>query len=101
MTEYNWTIAQTEWHPETGAITVAHWRVTATDGEYTASAYGTCGFTPNPDQDFMPLEGVTEQDVIKWCWWCGVNRRDTEASLAAQIETAKNPPVVRGLPWAK
>jgi hypothetical protein len=101
MITYTWFISHTEWHPDTGAITAAHWRVTAQDGEHSASAYGSVGFTPNPDQDFLPLDTLTEETVLKWCWWGGVKRKEVEANLAAQIETAKNPPVVGGLPWAK
>jgi hypothetical protein len=40
----NWTIAQLERTTADGGVVVAHWRVTAVDGDYSASAYGTCGF---------------------------------------------------------
>ena len=45
-----WTIANLERNLSDGGVTVAHWRVTESetvgDVTYTASSYGTCGFTP-------------------------------------------------------
>lgn len=53
--EYTWTIAQCEHEVATGGITVAHYRVSAVDGDYSASAYGTAGFTPDATSpDFKP-----------------------------------------------
>jgi hypothetical protein len=65
MTTFNWTIATLEYDLQPsdmdGAVIVAHWRVNAeeTTGEgddavtYTASAYGTCGFSPDPSAPVM------------------------------------------------
>jgi hypothetical protein len=36
-----WTIAQLERNTSDGGVVVAHWRATATDGDYSASSYGT------------------------------------------------------------
>lgn len=100
MTTYNWTIATCEHEIATGGITVAHWRVTAEDGEYTASAYGTAGFTPDAtDPAFKPYEQVTEAEVLAWVWE-QVDKDATEAALAAKIEADKNPTSATGLPWA-
>jgi hypothetical protein len=44
-----WTIAQLERNTSDGGVVVAHWRATATDGDYSASSYGTAGFTPDPE----------------------------------------------------
>lgn len=96
----NWTIALCEHDVATGGITVAHWRVTAEDGEYTASAYGTAGFTPDAtDPAFKPYDQVTEAEVLAWVWE-QVDKDATEAALAAQIEADKNPTSATGLPWA-
>jgi hypothetical protein len=60
-----WTIAQLERNTSDGGVVVAHWRATATDGDYSASSYGTCGFTPDPTApDFVPFESLTEADVL-------------------------------------
>ena len=96
-----WTIAQCDRDVATGGITVAHWRVTATDGDYSASAYGTCGFQPDPDAPgFVPYANVTEAEVLNWCWANGIDKDAAEASLASQIEAQKHPTTESGLPWA-
>lgn len=100
MIEYNWTIATCEHEVATGGITVAHWRVSAVDGDYSASAYGTCGFTPDPESEgFKPYDEVTEDEVLDWCWAGGVDKDETEASLEQQIEAQKYPTTESGTPW--
>ena len=100
--EYTWTIAQCEHEVATGGITVAHWRVSAVDGDYTASAYGTAGFTPDAtDPDFTPYDQVVEAEVLAWVWVSGgVDKDEIEANLAAQIDAQKNPVSAAGTPWA-
>lgn len=98
---YDWSIATCEHEVATGGITVAHWRVSAVDGDFTASAYGTAGFTPDAtDPDFTPYDQVVEAEVLAWCWVSGgVDKDETEANLASQIEEQKTPKAVTGLPW--
>lgn len=99
MTTYNWTISTCEHDVATGGITVAHWNVTAVDGDYTASAYGTAGFSPDASSpDFKPYDEVTEEEVLEWVW-ASVDKEAAEASLAQQIEAQKNPTTVTGTPW--
>lgn len=95
-----WTIAQLERNTADGGVVVAHWRVDAVDGDYTASAYGTAGFTPDAtDPAFKPYDQVTEAEVLAWVWG-QVDQAETEATLAAQIEAQQNPVTAAGLPWA-
>jgi hypothetical protein len=95
-----WTIAQLDRQTETGGVVTAHWRVSAVDGDYSASAYSTAGFTPDPTApDFKPFEELTEADVLSWVWG-SVDKDATEAALESQIEAQKFPSVVSGLPWA-
>jgi hypothetical protein len=96
---YTWTIPTCEHEVATGGITVAHWRVSAVDGDYTASSYGTCGFTPDAtDPDFKPYDEVTEAEVLAWVQ-ASVDKDATEAALAAKIEADKNPTSAAGTPW--
>lgn len=100
MTTYNWTIATCEHEVATGGITVAHWRVSAVDGDCSASAYGTCGFTPDPESEgFKPYAEVTEAEVLSWVWNSGVDKEAAEASLETQIEAQKAPVTATGTPW--
>ena len=99
MIDYTWTIAQLERQTDTGGVVVAHWRVSAVDGDFTASAYGTAGFTPDPESpDFKPFDQLTEADVLAWVW-TSVDKAETEANLATQIEAQKAPATVAGTPW--
>ena len=96
---YTWTIPTCEHDIATGGITVAHWRCTAEDGDFTASSYGTCGFTPDASApDFKPYADVTEAEVLEWVQ-ASVDKDATEAALAAKIEADKNPTSAAGTPW--
>lgn len=100
MTTFTWTIANCEHEVATGGITVAHWRVAAEDGDYTATSYGTCGFSPDATApDFVSYEGVTEAQVLNWVWDT-VNKSDTETALQAKIDADKTPATASGTPWA-
>jgi hypothetical protein len=92
-----WNISQTDYETANGFITTAHWNVTAVDGEYSASVYGTCGFTGTPT---IPYAQVTMAEVLDWCWAGGVDKDAIEESLAANIALQKNPVVESGTPWA-
>jgi len=102
-----WTIANLERNVADGGVTVAHWRVTETEvvGEgddavtYSASSYGTVGFTPDASADgFIAFDSLTEADVLGWVYE-EVNQADTEAALAADIAGQKTPVTTDGVPW--
>ena len=94
-----WTIAQLERNTSDGGVTIAHYRATLTDGDYSASTYGTVGFTPDPESpDFVPFESLTEADVLAWVYE-SVDKDSVEASLAANIEDQKAPQTMAGVPW--
>jgi hypothetical protein len=95
-----WTIAQLERTLDDGGVVVAHWRATATDGDFSASSYGTAGFTPDPSaSDFIAYDSITEEVALDWCFANGVDKDAIEASLAANIEAQKNPTQASGVPW--
>ena len=98
-----WTIANLERNVADGGVTVAHWRVTESetvgDDTFTASAYGTVGFTPDASaDDFVAYDDLTEDDVMVWVW-ADVDQGATEAALTAKIEADKNPVSASGVPW--
>ena len=92
-----WTIEQLDRLTSDGFVTTAHWRATAVDGEDTATIYGTCGWPAAAPT--IPYDQLTQDVVLEWVWSDGVNKTETEASLAAQIELQKNPVVDTGIPW--
>jgi hypothetical protein len=99
----DWSIANLERDIATGGVTIAHWRVTESetvgDVTYTASSYGTCGFTPDADaDDFVAYDSLTEEVVMGWVH-AEVDQDATEAALTANIEAQKNPVSADGKPW--
>jgi len=94
-----WTISTLERELLDGGVVVAHWRATAVDGDFSASSYGTVGFTPDASASgFIAYDSLTEADVIGWVQ-AEVDKDAIEASLAAQIEADKNPTQAAGVPW--
>jgi hypothetical protein len=92
-----WTITQLNRRTSDGFVTSAHWIVTATDENFMASTYNTCGW---PDgETIIPYDELTQNIVLDWIWANGVDKDAIEASLANQIELQKNPVNATGLPW--
>ena len=99
MTTFNWTISTLERELSDGGVIVAHWICRASDGDFSASSYGTAGFTYDASApDFVPYDQLTEADVLAWVWE-SVDKDATEAALAAKIEADKNPTTAAGVPW--
>jgi hypothetical protein len=99
MIEFKWSIPTTEYTTESGFVFTAHWICRATDGDFSASSYGTAGFTPDPEsEDFVAYDDLTEADVLAWVWE-SVDKDATEEALAAKIEADKNPTSATGVPW--
>ena len=103
MATFNWTVAQLERELSDGGVIVAHWRCTATEtsGEdtFSASNYGTAGFTPDASAPgFVAYDALTEADVLGWVWE-SVDKDATEAALQAKIDSDMNPTTGAGVPW--
>jgi hypothetical protein len=77
-------------------VIVAHWRVDAIDGEHTAGAYGSVGFTRG--DDFIPFEQLTEAQVLEWVK-AQLEVEQIEAALAQIIAEQKAPSKISGTPW--
>ena len=102
-----WTIATLERELADGGVTVALWRCTEQEtvgtGDdavtYSASSYGTVGFTPDPTApDYIAYDSLIEADVLGWVWE-SVGQDTVEAALTAKIEADKNPVTADGVPW--
>jgi hypothetical protein len=104
---YNWTIQAMDCVPQedghTDVVVVAHWNVSASDGTYTSSVYGTQSFTYNPESSFTPYEDLTQEQVVGWVQEAMGEEQvaSLEANLDQQIANQINPPIVTPpLPWA-
>ena len=90
-------IASIDRNPE-GGVVVVHWTASKTVGEFTASSYGTEGFTPNSDAEgFTQYEDLTADQVVGW--FDAEKVEAIESALNASIEAQKAPQVFSGLPW--
>ena len=97
MINYNWNVVQMDRQVADGFVTTVHYNVSAVDGEFTASTYGTVGFTKE-EMDYVPFEQLTQEQVIGWVQ-DSLGQDTVEANLATQIEAQKNPVSESGLPW--
>jgi hypothetical protein len=53
-----------------GVVMTAHWTATKTDGDYTASAYGSIGLPAKDPSDptFVAYEDITEAQAVSGFW---------------------------------
>jgi hypothetical protein len=94
----NFTISTLESNTDGGVI-VAHWQVSKTSGDYTATSYGTVGFTPDADAEgYVAYDSLTEADVIAWVQE-SLDTEALEASLDADLAEQASPSVTVGTPW--
>jgi hypothetical protein len=91
----NWDIVELNRKTADGFVTTAHWICTATDGDFSANAYGTVGFSGDL---VTPYENLTQEQVLGWVWE-QIDKAEIEANLTKQIEAQKNPVSVAGVPW--
>jgi len=97
MINYEWNVIQMERKAADGFVTIVHYTVSAIDGDHTASAYGTVGFTQE-EGSYTPFEQLTKEQVVGWVQE-SLGKDEVEAGLAAQIDAQKNPVSESGLPW--
>jgi len=92
-------IAQLDRSLPDSVVVTAHWTASLTDGDLTASSYGTCSFEQKDPSDpkFIPFNDLTEEIVIGW-----VQEnigKEIESNLNSQMDALKNPTSASGLPW--
>ena len=95
---FNWQVVQMDRLTSDGFVVIVHYTVSALDGEFTASTYGTVGYTQE-DKSYKPYAELTEAEVVGWVQE-SLGQSTVEEGLAAQIEAQKNPVNESGLPWA-
>ena len=96
-----WQISQMERTLADGGVVVCHWRATATDGDFSASSYGTAGFTPDPAaQTGWPYdEHHRGSGASHGASLTVLTRTLLKQSLAANIDGQINPTQAAGVPW--
>jgi hypothetical protein len=95
---YQWNVVQMDRLTSDGFVVTVHYTVSAVDGDYTASTYGTVGYTQE-EGNIIPFDSLTPEIVIGWVK-DSLGQATVEEALAAQIEAQKNPVQLSGLPWS-
>jgi hypothetical protein len=100
----NIQIAQLDRTLPDGCVQTIHWVATQTDGDFTASSYGSLGVPAKDPSDptFIAFASLTEEQVKQWVITTMGEEQVTalQANLDGQIEAQKNPVSASGLPWA-
>ena len=94
---FTWNVVQMDRLTADCFVVTVHYTVNAVDGDYTASTYGTVGYTQT-NKSYIPYASLTKEEVINWVQE-SLGKDTVEASLTAQIEAQKNPVQETGLPW--
>ena len=104
-----WTIKQLDRELADGYVHTAHYTVDATDGTYSAGAYGSVGL--EKPETLVPYKDLKSDTVIGWVKDKLNSEKDAdgktidavkniEAALAANIAEQKTPTKGIGLPWS-
>ena len=98
-TIYTWNIANLERETADGFVYTAHYTVDATDGTYSAGAYGSIGF--ERPENLIPYKDLTKDEVIEWVKEAiGSDKvEQIEQALSNQINEQRNPTHASGMPW--
>ena len=96
---YQWNVVQMDRLVSDGFVVTVHYTVSATDGDYSASTYGTVGYTQEKTK-IISFDSLTPEIVIGWVK-DSLGQETVEEKLAADIESQKNPVVESGLPWVQ
>jgi hypothetical protein len=99
----NLNIVQLDRTLPSGVVQTIHWTATQTDGDYTASSYGSLGVPSKDPSDptFIAFASLTEAQVKQWVLDTMGQEQVTalQANLDGQIEAKKNPTSATGTPW--
>jgi len=98
-TVFTWSVVQMDRLTVDNYVVTVHYNVSAVDGEYQSSTYGTVSYAQESGQDVIPYQDLTEATVIGWCQ-SSLGKDTVEASLQSQIDLQKNPVQAAGVPWA-
>jgi hypothetical protein len=107
MITNTWNVIAMDCKPDVNGmldyVVTAHWTLTATDGTYTGSVYGTASFEVDETKpNYTPFAELTLDEVIGWVKGTLGEKQvaSYEANVASQIEAQINPTIVTPpLPW--
>jgi hypothetical protein len=106
MNTYTWVISALDCVPSldgrTNVVSVAHWRLNATDGNHTVTSYGTQYLGYANSNAFIAYSDLTNETVIGWVQTAMGDEQvqAIQSSLDNQIEKLITPTIISPpLPW--
>jgi hypothetical protein len=104
---YTWNIVAMNCKPDVNGmldyVVTSHWELTATDGTYIGSVYGTASFEVDlAKSSYIPYEQLTLAQVVAWTQAAlGKDQiASYEMSVADQIQAQITPTIITPkLPW--
>lgn len=98
---YTWAVANMDRTLSNGYVGTVHYTISADDGTYASSAYGSLGLEPPEEDDAIPYAQLTPEIVTGWVKdkFGDEKVAEIEAALAEQISQQRTPTTGTGLPW--
>ena len=99
---YTWAVANMDRTLSNGYVGTVHYTISADDGTYASSAYGSLGLEPPEEDDAIPYAQLTPEIVTGWVKdkFGDEKVAEIEAALAGQISQQRTPTTGTGLPWS-
>jgi hypothetical protein len=99
---YQWSVANMDRTLSNGYVYTVHYTISADDGTYASSAYGSLGLEAPEEDEAIPYAQLTPEIVTGWVKEKFGDEKvaEIEAALAAQIEQQRTPTSGTGLPWS-
>jgi hypothetical protein len=100
-TTYTWNVANLERSLADGMVTTVHYTITAHDGTYSTSAYGSVGLEPADPDSMVPFADLDEFTVASWVanQFGDDKVQEIQQALQGQIDLQRNPVTGAGVPW--
>lgn len=101
-TTYTWAIANMEHYTADGVVFTVHHTVSADDGTYSSSAYGSIGLEKPDPQSMIPYNQLDEATVVGWVKGKFGDEKvaEIEAALQSQLDGKHAPKKAAGVPWS-
>jgi len=100
-TVVSWRIANLERETADGIVVTVHYTVDASDGIYSAGAYGSLGLERPSEEGMIPFTQLTEEICINWVKEKLTEEKtvEIETTLRTQLDEQHAPAKATGVPW--
>jgi hypothetical protein len=96
-----WRIANLERKTADGVVMTAHYTIDASDGTYSAGAYGSMELEHLDEGEMIPFGKLTEEICIGWVKKKLTEEKvkEIEIALQTQLDEQHAPSKATGVPW--